>query len=98
MLVKSQAANLKIYPWLYPNIIPQKRSLFFNYRAIEVKDHLQSKPKPYPTIDVDYAQTLIVVVLVVVKMFGFSVITRSPCQRISMKIGGNRSYKPPGAF
>ena len=46
----------------------------------------------------DYDQTLRVVVLIVVKMLGFFYHNSAPCRRIGTRIGGNESYKPPGAF
>ena len=45
-----------------------------------------------------YAHIEIVVTFLVVKIFGFLVITRSPLQWNLVKIGGNESYRPPGAF
>ena len=45
-----------------------------------------------------YAHIEIVVAFLVVKIFGFLVITRSPLQWILVKLGGNESYRPPGAF
>ena len=47
---------------------------------------------------VKYAQIEIVVTFLVVEIFGFLVITRSPLQWILVKLGGNESYRPPGAF
>ena len=44
-----------------------------------------------------YARNLILVTLILVRIFGFWVITRSPLPWILLKIGGNSSYRPPGA-
>ena len=55
-----------------------------------------SREQSFPTFS--YTQCLLLVVLIVVNMFGFLVIIRSPLPLTVVNIGGNSSYKPPGAF
>ena len=45
-----------------------------------------------------YAHMLIVVALIVVKYFGFLIITRDHGSFGGAPLGGNESYRPPGAF